>query len=69
MWKATGADQPAAALSASQRAPVFVYRFDWDEEPTILGAVPHIAGGVPLRAGSIGLISPTGLPSGSSTTA
>ncbi|HKA28302.1 MAG TPA: carboxylesterase family protein [Candidatus Binatia bacterium] len=38
MWKATGADQPAATLSASQRAPVFVYRFDWDEEPTILGA-------------------------------
>src|SRR5262245_16276664 len=38
MWKATGADQPAAALSASQRAPVFVYRFDWDEEPTIVGA-------------------------------
>jgi para-nitrobenzyl esterase len=38
MWKATGADEPAAALSASQHAPVFVYRFDWDEEPTILGA-------------------------------
>jgi para-nitrobenzyl esterase len=38
MWKATGADEPAAALGASQREPVFVYRFDWDEEPTILGA-------------------------------
>src|SRR4029453_10467588 len=38
MWKATGADGPAQALSASQREPVFVYRFDWDEEPTLLGA-------------------------------
>jgi para-nitrobenzyl esterase len=38
MWQATGADEPAAALSASQQAPVFAYRFDWDEEPTILGA-------------------------------
>jgi len=38
MWKATGADEPAQALSASQREPVFVYRFDWDEEPRVLGA-------------------------------
>ncbi len=38
MWKARGADEPAAALAAAQREPVFVYRFDWDEEPTILGA-------------------------------
>ena len=38
MWKATGADEPAAALKASGRQPVFVYRFDWDEEPTLLGA-------------------------------
>jgi para-nitrobenzyl esterase len=38
MWKATGADEPAQELSASQREPVFVYRFDWDEEPTLLGA-------------------------------
>jgi para-nitrobenzyl esterase len=37
-WKATGADAPAQALGASQREPVFVYRFDWDEEPTILGS-------------------------------
>ena len=37
-WKATGADEPAQALSASQHEPVFVYRFDWDEEPTILGS-------------------------------
>jgi para-nitrobenzyl esterase len=38
MWKATGADEPAQALSTAQREPVFVYRFDWDEEPTMLGA-------------------------------
>jgi para-nitrobenzyl esterase len=45
LWKATGADEPAAALSASQREPVFVYRFDWDEEPTILGAdLPQMLG-------------------------
>jgi para-nitrobenzyl esterase len=38
MWKATGADQPAAAMRAVQGPSVFVYRFDWDEEPTMLGA-------------------------------
>jgi para-nitrobenzyl esterase len=38
MWKATGADQPAAVLRRAQGASVFVYRFDWDEEPTMLGA-------------------------------
>jgi para-nitrobenzyl esterase len=38
MWQATGAHEPAAALAASQREPVFVYRFDWDEEPSVLGA-------------------------------
>lgn len=37
MWKATGADGPAAAMRTSEPA-VFVYRFDWDEEPTVLGA-------------------------------
>ena len=37
LWKATGADGPAAAMRASD-SNVFVYRFDWDEEPTILGA-------------------------------
>jgi para-nitrobenzyl esterase len=37
MWKATGADMPAAAVRGAQ-ADVFVYRFDWDEEPTLLGA-------------------------------
>ena len=38
MWKATGADQPAAAMTASGNERVFVYRFDWDEEPVILGS-------------------------------
>jgi len=38
MWKASGADEPAARMRASDDARVFVYRFDWDEEPTVLGA-------------------------------
>jgi len=37
LWKATGADGPAAAMRAVE-PNVFVYRFDWDEEPTLLGA-------------------------------
>jgi para-nitrobenzyl esterase len=37
-WKADGADDPAAAMRAVQGPSVYVYRFDWDEEPTILGA-------------------------------
>jgi para-nitrobenzyl esterase len=36
MWKATGADGPAATMWATQ-PNVFVYRFDWDEEPSLLG--------------------------------
>ncbi len=38
MWKATGADEPAWQMRASQGPSVFVYRFDWDEEPHMLGA-------------------------------
>ncbi len=37
LWKAAGADQPATAMQTTQEAPVFGYRFDWDEEPSILG--------------------------------
>ncbi len=37
MWKATGADEPAAAMRRV-REDVYVYRFDWDEEPTVAGA-------------------------------
>jgi para-nitrobenzyl esterase len=36
MWKATGADGPAAAMWRTQPR-VYVYRFDWDEEPSLLG--------------------------------
>ena len=38
MWKASGADEPAAALQRGGNADVYVYRFDWDEAPTVLGA-------------------------------
>ena len=37
-WKATGADEPAAAMRNAQGPSVYVYRFDWDEEPTVLGS-------------------------------
>jgi para-nitrobenzyl esterase len=35
-WKVRGADAPAGALRKTQ-ARVFAYRFDWDEEPSLLG--------------------------------
>ena len=38
MWKAAGADEPAAALQRGGAPGVYVYRFDWDEQPTVLGA-------------------------------
>lgn len=37
MWKATGVDAPAAAMRRVEPR-VFAYRFDWDEEPSFLGA-------------------------------
>ncbi len=37
-WKAFGADEPAAAMRRVQGTSVYAYRFDWDEEPSILGA-------------------------------
>jgi para-nitrobenzyl esterase len=37
-WKATGADELAMAMTASGAHDVYVYRFDWDEEPTVLGS-------------------------------
>jgi len=36
MWKATGADRPADTMWHTQ-PNVYVYRFDWDEEPALLG--------------------------------
>ncbi len=37
LWKVRGVDEPAAALTRSQGARVFGYRFDWDEEPERFG--------------------------------
>jgi para-nitrobenzyl esterase len=36
MWKAGGVDEPATAMRSAQGASVYGYRFDWDEEPSIL---------------------------------
>jgi para-nitrobenzyl esterase len=38
LWKAAAADEPAIRLHAAHGPGVWVYRFDWDEEPTVLGA-------------------------------
>lgn len=37
IWKYIGADRPARWLHKTGEKNVFVYRFDWDEEPTYLG--------------------------------
>ncbi|MCP5039509.1 MAG: carboxylesterase family protein [bacterium] len=37
-WRAVGADEPVAAMSSVQPGAVWSYRFDWDEQPEILGA-------------------------------
>jgi len=37
IWKYIGADRPADWLYKTNQKDVFVYRFDWDEEPTYLG--------------------------------
>jgi len=36
MWKASGVDEPATAMRGSQGPSVFAYRFDWDEQPSLL---------------------------------
>jgi para-nitrobenzyl esterase len=36
MWKAAAVDGPAARMREVQGPTVFAYRFDWDEEPTVL---------------------------------
>lgn len=37
VWKLTGVDQLARIMSDAQEAPVFAYRFDWDEEASFQG--------------------------------
>jgi para-nitrobenzyl esterase len=37
MWKVHGADAPARAMRAAQGPTVYVYRWDWDEQPSTLG--------------------------------
>ena len=37
MWRAMGADEPVSAMRAVQGPSVWAYRFDWDEEPVVLG--------------------------------
>ncbi|MEZ4215391.1 MAG: carboxylesterase family protein [Myxococcota bacterium] len=36
LWKAQGADQPLTAMRSAGRDDVYGYRFDWDEEGTLL---------------------------------
>ena len=35
-WKVTGVDEPARRLAGALPGQVFAYRFDWDEEPSVL---------------------------------
>ena len=44
-WKATGVDELAEILEPQHPGRVFAYRFDWDEEPSILGKdLGHLLG-------------------------
>jgi para-nitrobenzyl esterase len=74
MWKATGADGPAAGMRQSE-PNIFVYRFDWDEEPTVVGAdlskmlgashgfeIPFVFGHFELGRGSRRLFDEDSLP-------
>ena len=36
-WKARGVDELAQAMAASGNPNVYAYRWDWDEEPSVLG--------------------------------
>jgi len=45
VWKAIAVDDVARALASQRPGSVFAYRFDWDEEPRILGAdLPEMLG-------------------------
>ena len=35
LWQTSGALEPASAMAASGHADVWVYRFDWDEQPSV----------------------------------
>ncbi len=37
IWRAMGADEPISAMRKVQGSSVWAYRFDWDEEPSVLG--------------------------------
>ncbi|MBV1900492.1 MAG: carboxylesterase family protein, partial [Kordiimonadaceae bacterium] len=37
IWKYVGADKPASLMVGSGQKDIFVFRFDWDEQPTYLG--------------------------------
>jgi para-nitrobenzyl esterase len=49
LWQAAGALEPASAMVASGHRDVWVYRFDWDEQP----AIPLIAPRVLLGAAHV----------------
>ena len=39
VWRAMGVDEPVAAMASSQGSvpAVWAYRFDWDEQPVVMG--------------------------------
>ncbi len=37
MWRAMGADEPVSTMRGTQGPSVWAYRFDWDEETSVLG--------------------------------
>jgi para-nitrobenzyl esterase len=37
IWRATGVDQPISRMREVQGPSVWSYRFDWDEEPSVMG--------------------------------
>ncbi len=36
-WRAMGVDEPVSAMRSVQGPSVWAYRFDWDEEPVVMG--------------------------------
>jgi para-nitrobenzyl esterase len=64
IWKAMGADEIAAALVRGGASDVWVYRFDWDEQPnTWVGNLPQLIGAshgfeIPFVFGRFDLLGP-----------